>query len=64
MSNTTPTWGYSKSEARIFDLKEGESLPKGYYDSPAKVPGSDAMKKHEADAAAEGIEPVKVDPAT
>ena len=52
---TTPQWGYSKSDAKIFDLKEGEKLPRGYYDSPAKVPGSEAMKKYEDDAKAEGV---------
>jgi hypothetical protein len=31
---TIPTWGYSKADAKIFDLADGESLPKGYYDSP------------------------------
>lgn len=33
---TIPTWGYHETEQpRIFDLKEGESLPKGWEDSPA-----------------------------
>lgn len=31
------TWGYSASGAEVFTLKEGESLPAGYFDSPAKV---------------------------
>ena len=53
---TTAQWGYSKNNAKIFDLKEGEKLPKGYYDHPAKVPGSEAMKKFEDDAKAEGVE--------
>jgi hypothetical protein len=34
---TIPTWGYGKKGAQIFDLKEGESLPKGYYDSPVAM---------------------------
>lgn len=34
---TIPTWGYKADEARIFDLGEGESLPSGWVDSPAKV---------------------------
>lgn len=34
---TTPTWGYSKADAKVFDLKEGEKLPKGYYDSPVSM---------------------------
>ncbi|PDT74125.1 hypothetical protein [Bradyrhizobium sp. C9] len=52
---TTATWGYSKKDARIFDLKEGESLPKGYYSHPAMVPGSDAEKQYRADAESEGV---------
>lgn len=36
-AKTTPTWGYSKKESKIFDLAEGESLPKGYYDSPVTM---------------------------
>ena len=55
---TIPQWGYSKNDAKIFDLKEGESLPNGYYVHPSKVPGSEAMKKAEEDA--EGAE-VKAD---
>lgn len=31
----TPTWGYKGSKAQIFQLKEGESLPSGWSDSPA-----------------------------
>ena len=31
-------WGYhAKQEAKIFELKEGESLPSGWFDSPARV---------------------------
>lgn len=52
--DTIPTWGYSKNDSQIFDLKPGESLPAGYYDNPAKVPGSDAQKQYIADAEAEG----------
>jgi len=51
---TTPTWGYSKDEAKIFDLAEGENLPDGFYPHPAMVPGSEAEKKHRADAEREG----------
>lgn len=36
---TIPTWGYGKKGAQIFDLKEGESLPRGFYDHPDKVKG-------------------------
>jgi hypothetical protein len=53
---TTPTWGYSKGDSQIFDLKPGENLPSGYYDNPAKVPGSAAQKAYIADAEAEGAE--------
>lgn len=34
---TTPTWGYSKTDAKIFDLKPSEKLPKGYFDSPVTM---------------------------
>lgn len=34
---TIPTWGYRAGEAEIFQLAEGESLPAGWEDSPAKV---------------------------
>ena len=34
---TVPTWGYKAGDAQIFDLKEGESLPDGWVDSPANV---------------------------
>jgi hypothetical protein len=34
---TVPTWGYSKDGAQIFELKEGEKLPSGFYDHPDKV---------------------------
>lgn len=30
-----PTWGYKGSEAQIFVLREGETLPAGWSDSPA-----------------------------
>lgn len=34
--NTSPTWGYHKTKSpKIFDLKDGESLPKGWADTPA-----------------------------
>lgn len=52
--DTIPTWGYSKKGDQIFNLKPGESLPAGYYDHPAKVPGSAANKQYIADAEAEG----------
>jgi hypothetical protein len=53
--DTIPTYGYGKKdEAKLFYLAEGEQLPDGYYDHPAKVPGSKAEKKHREDAEAEG----------
>lgn len=47
-------WGYSKDEpeGRIF---EDGKLSKGYFPSPAMVPGSDAEKKHREDAEREGV---------
>lgn len=47
MTNIRKAWGYSKDDAKIFDLEEGEELPKGYYDSPAKVPAKKTGKKTE-----------------
>lgn len=42
---TTPTWGYGKKDAKIFDLKDGESLPKGYYDSPVAMEEAETKPK-------------------
>lgn len=28
-------WGYSKDDAKIFELAEDAKLPRGYYDTPA-----------------------------
>lgn len=37
--STIPTFGYHAIEgARKFELKPGEALPEGWYDSPAKCP--------------------------
>ena len=48
---TIPVWGYSKKDSKIFHLKEGEELPKGYYDSPANIPSKKTAKKEpEAEA--------------
>lgn len=33
---TIPTYGYRNGEARIFQLKPGEMLPKGWRDTPAE----------------------------
>lgn len=44
-TKTTLTWGYSKSDAKIFDLKEGENLPKGYYDSPVAMEEAETEPK-------------------
>lgn len=36
---TIPTYGYHKDgSAQIFDLPEGEGLPKGWYDTPQDTP--------------------------
>lgn len=32
----TPTWGYRRGEAKIFDLKHGESLPDGWSRRPER----------------------------
>ncbi|UVO33956.1 hypothetical protein KUL72_20800 [Bradyrhizobium arachidis] len=38
-AKTTPTWGYHKTkEPKIFDLKDGESLPRGWADVPHQKP--------------------------
>jgi hypothetical protein len=50
-SNTVPTWGYSKKDAKIFNLKEGESLPKGYYDSPAAMEDAETKPDQKSDKA-------------
>lgn len=42
--NIVPTWGYKLGAARIFQLRIGEPLPPGWYDSPAKVPAEKARK--------------------
>jgi hypothetical protein len=53
-SEKTPTWGYSKSGDKIFDLKPGDSLPDGYFAHPAMIRGSAADKQMRADAENEG----------
>lgn len=38
-AKTIPTWGYHKTkDAKIFDLNEGESLPRGWSDAPVAKP--------------------------
>lgn len=52
VEKTMPTWGYSRLDAKIFDLKEGEGLPKGYYDSPVAMEEAETQPeetKSEAD---------------
>lgn len=51
---TIPTWGYSKSGDKVFDLAPGESLPDGYFAHPAMIRGSAAEKQMRADAEKEG----------
>jgi hypothetical protein len=34
---TTPIWGYRRDEQRLFQLREGEHLPAGWYNSAAKA---------------------------
>jgi hypothetical protein len=49
------TWGYSKTDDKIFDLEPGEKLPEGYFGHPAMIKGSAADKKMLEDAAKEGL---------
>jgi hypothetical protein len=34
MEKIVPTWGYKGSDSQIFALREGETLPAGWSDSP------------------------------
>jgi len=45
MSDIRKVWGYSKNDSKIFELEEGQELPKGYYDSPANIPTKKPAKK-------------------
>lgn len=48
---TYPTWGYHQTEpARIFELGEDESLPKGWEDTPAAFADKPAKAKEEKPA--------------
>ena len=53
---TIPTWGYKGSKAQIFQLKEGESLPSGWSDSPATAAEEKPKRgrKAKAETEAEG----------
>jgi hypothetical protein len=56
---TIPTWGYHKSkEPKIFDLKDGESLPRGWADAPHAKP----EEGEEAEAEPTMIPPVALAP--
>lgn len=35
-----PTWGYKGDEAQIFNLREGDTLPAGWFDNPSKAKGA------------------------
>jgi len=37
-TDVVPTWGYRGTNAKIFDLKPGEKLPKGWSDTPSAKP--------------------------
>lgn len=52
---TIPTWGYSKSGDKVFELAPGEGLPDGFFAHPAMIKGSAAEKQMRADAEAEGL---------
>jgi hypothetical protein len=62
MSDTIPTWGYCKGGSQIFELKPGEGLPKGWYDSPAKIPASAGPGEGGAPAVADSHPPQQVAP--
>lgn len=48
-----PTWGYAKDgAAHIFDLDDGEKLPKGWADTPAAY--ADSGESQPADKAFDG----------
>lgn len=42
------TWGYKGTQSKIFDLKEGESLPSGWSDSPATAAEEKPKRKPKA----------------
>lgn len=44
MTKIIRRWGYSKNDSKIFEIPEGEDLPEGYFDSPAKVKDEPAKK--------------------
>lgn len=48
-----PTWGYSKKDAKIFELKEGEGLPKGYFDSPGAMEDAETKPEVKPDSKAD-----------
>jgi hypothetical protein len=49
MTEKIPTWGYSADGAKLFNLAEGENLPPGWHDSPAKVPAKRHPFDHDGD---------------
>lgn len=53
---TIPTWGYKGSKAQIFQLKEGESLPSGWSDSPATAAEEKPKRGRKAKAETEAEE--------
>jgi hypothetical protein len=59
-AKTIPTWGYHKTkEPKIFDLKEGESLPRGWADAPVAKPD----ESEETEAETTVMPPVTLPPA-
>lgn len=42
---TYKAWGYSKDDAKIFEVTGPGQLPDGYYDSPANIPADKPKKK-------------------
>jgi len=58
---TFPTIGYWRSEQRTFHLREGETLPKGWFNTASKAAtrSSGASPPGDAPAVIEGMQPKK-----
>lgn len=50
MSKLFPTYGFATEtgEPKLFDLKEGEKLPEGYFDHPDKAKAAAKAKPSKA----------------
>lgn len=65
-----PTWGYQGDRAELFQLEPGQSLPSGWFDSPAKTDESapvdevqepEQVDEPELEAEPEAVEPVDLE---